>query len=219
MTPPPDRLRALARQQAYRNHQGRWDSERWDWVELPHGAPGNSFEICSHPDCVLVREAPSQEHPSTETMLKRAALADQLFVQRHEDNCQPRTPQEQTHVEGNSRSSDIASGGGAILGGAAAQVAPADSQTLETWRSWAQFVYLGGGPHTLTDAQLQLGVCNAHDKDMSDVRAELEAALAHEREQHRICADSLRITGERLRLLEAETAALRCPVESSQDTP
>ena len=48
---------------------------------------------------------------------------------------------------------------------------------LEHWRSWAQFVYLGGGPVTKPDNELRAGVNARHDKDVLDVRAELSAVL------------------------------------------
>lgn len=38
------------------------------------------------------------------------------------------------------------------------------------WRTWAQFVYLGGGTVApdITDAELQRHVCEAHDREVSD---------------------------------------------------
>ncbi len=56
MTPPPDRLRALARVGA--------NIRRWycDWTEnIAPSGHAQPFETCPHPDCEAVREAPPQE--------------------------------------------------------------------------------------------------------------------------------------------------------------
>lgn len=47
---------------------------------------------------------------------------------------------------------------------------------IDQWRSWAQFVYLGGGVPTDDDATMQTRVCKTHDADVLAVRAELTAA-------------------------------------------
>lgn len=44
-------------------------------------------------------------------------------------------------------------------------------QALEAWRTWAQFVYLGGGPVTLDDDTLRLRVNETHDRDVLAARA------------------------------------------------
>jgi hypothetical protein len=46
-------------------------------------------------------------------------------------------------------------------------------QQIAEWRSWAQFVYGGGGPapEGATDANMRLKVCEAHDAEMNRLRA------------------------------------------------
>src|SRR5688500_9274708 len=52
-------------------------------------------------------------------------------------------------------------------------------ERTSTWRSWAQFVYLGGGdPLATDDDTLRQLVCNAHDKDTDRLKARAEAAEA-----------------------------------------
>ena len=55
-----------------------------------------------------------------------------------------------------------------------------DSQRVDNWRSWAQFVYLNGGVPEGTDSQLQLRVCETHDKETQELKDKikiLEGAL------------------------------------------
>ena len=47
-------------------------------------------------------------------------------------------------------------------------------QELAAWRSWAQFVYLGGGPVTKADGELRQGVCEKHDAELTALRAQQE---------------------------------------------
>ena len=47
------------------------------------------------------------------------------------------------------------------------------SSRLESWRSWAQFVYLAGGTPEGTDAELQARVCRAHGDEISELQAAL----------------------------------------------
>jgi hypothetical protein len=49
---------------------------------------------------------------------------------------------------------------------------------VKAWRDWAQFVYLGGGPVTLTDKELRAAVCQAHDDDTEPLKAEVSALSA-----------------------------------------
>lgn len=49
-------------------------------------------------------------------------------------------------------------------------------QELKQWRGWAQFVYLGCGPVTLSDADQQKAVCETHDKQVATVTKERDAA-------------------------------------------
>ncbi len=46
----------------------------------------------------------------------------------------------------------------------------------ETWRGWAQLVYLGGGPAVGTDGELRAAVCAAQDADCDQLRAQLTAS-------------------------------------------
>lgn len=50
----------------------------------------------------------------------------------------------------------------------------AEHAELQRWRGWAQFVYLGGGPVTLTDDELRAAVCAAHDRQVQDTRENIE---------------------------------------------
>lgn len=45
-----------------------------------------------------------------------------------------------------------------------------EASELKRWRDWAQFVYLGGGPVTLPDAELRAAVCASHDARVDEVR-------------------------------------------------
>ncbi len=51
-------------------------------------------------------------------------------------------------------------------------------QVIQTWRDWAQFVYLKGGPVVLNDHQLQGEVCAAHDGEMAGVQFDRREANA-----------------------------------------
>lgn len=79
-------------------------------------------------------------------------------------------------------------------------------KALDDWRSWAQFVCLGGGPVTATDAVLREAVCETHDSETLAVAQAAEAA----------CDRELQRAGKVIRthrvvewFLEREIAALR----------
>jgi hypothetical protein len=58
---------------------------------------------------------------------------------------------------------------------------------LEAWRKWAQFVYLGGGPVTLSDQELRAAVSSAHDTDVAALTQALKdtkALLARAKPRH-----------------------------------
>lgn len=38
-------------------------------------------------------------------------------------------------------------------------------EELDRWRSWAQFVFLGGGPLTMNDDELRQAVCQKFDDE------------------------------------------------------
>ena len=50
-------------------------------------------------------------------------------------------------------------------------------QRVEDWRKWAQFVYLGGGPVTASDADLRSAVCEAHDKTTATLVQQRDALV------------------------------------------
>ena len=51
-------------------------------------------------------------------------------------------------------------------------------QRLARFREWVQFVYLGGGPNTLSDDELMLAVARVHDADEAAAREEAFAECA-----------------------------------------
>jgi hypothetical protein len=59
--------------------------------------------------------------------------------------------------------------------------AEAAEARVTAWRSWAQFVYLGGGHPQGSDDDLQTAVCAKHDADYIPMRDRAEAAEAEQR--------------------------------------
>ena len=55
---------------------------------------------------------------------------------------------------------------------------------LEDWRSWAQFVYLGGGRFVEPDDTMRRRVCETHDAQVNELQARL-TALQQERDMLR----------------------------------
>jgi hypothetical protein len=49
---------------------------------------------------------------------------------------------------------------------------------LKSWRTWAQFVWLGGGPVTVDDDELRRRICQAADIDVAEATPERQAYLA-----------------------------------------
>lgn len=52
-------------------------------------------------------------------------------------------------------------------------------KAVRNWRGWAQFVYLGGGKPSGTDAELQQRVCEAHDREVREARQAAAAVDPH----------------------------------------
>lgn len=46
------------------------------------------------------------------------------------------------------------------------------AKALTTWRSWAQFIFQGGGPVSGSDAELRAAVCAAYDAEVARLHAE-----------------------------------------------
>lgn len=58
-----------------------------------------------------------------------------------------------------------------------AEMVIADLQKqLKAWRTWAQFVYLQGGPVTKSDPDLRAAVCAAHDAQVAAVQEDFQLA-------------------------------------------
>jgi hypothetical protein len=76
-------------------------------------------------------------------------------------------------------------------------------QERDGWRSWAQFVYLGGGPVNGTDSELQAAVCAAQDAREQESVAHLRAAL-----ENIACLDEAPIGASLTSLDEPASAAI-----------
>ncbi len=93
-----------------------------------------------------------------------------------------------------------------------AQLTEAES-ALSAWRSWAQFVYLEGGPVTKSDDELWIAVCAEHDTDLAGVKSALSAAQQEARHWHdeadRVSGSALVVASEYTARLEAAQQELK----------
>lgn len=58
------------------------------------------------------------------------------------------------------------------------EILQASLKALTSWRTWAQFVFLDGGPVTLDDDALRAAVCDRWDKEKTELRSERDALAA-----------------------------------------